>query len=42
MPATFAGVIFSSAVAKCAMISAKIGAVAFRIEADPAPSLAVA
>ena len=42
MPTIFAGVIFSSAVAKCATSSAKIGAVAFRIEAAPAPSRAVA
>jgi hypothetical protein len=42
MPASLAGVIFSSAVTAWAMTSAKIGAVAFRIEAAPAPIRGVA
>ena len=42
MPKTFAGVIRSSAVTKWATISVKIGAVALRMDAAPAPTCTVA
>jgi hypothetical protein len=42
MPTSLAEVIFSSCVAICATPSVKIGAVAVRIEAEPAPSRTVA